>query len=116
MPPRPSCATMRYFPIVLSIMNQPVAADYARRARGEFNCMPRWGGCQLRNRAIGCGIIATVTRCLLLACASLAMAACTQPSPATPPPTSSGAQTITGTEHLAWDQQAGSAAELATFN
>jgi hypothetical protein len=44
------------------------------------------------------------------------MAACTQASPATPPPSSSGAQTITGTEHLAWDQQAGSAAELATID
>jgi hypothetical protein len=43
------------------------------------------------------------------------MAACAQPSPATPPTSSSGAQTITGTEHLAWDQQAGSAAQLATF-
>jgi glucose/arabinose dehydrogenase len=72
--------------------------------------------CQLRDRAAVCGIIAIVTRCLFLACAFLAMAACAQTSPATPATSSSGPQTITGTEHLAWDQPAGSAAELATFS
>src|SRR5438445_2133075 len=50
MPPRPSCATMRYFPIVLPIMDQPVACLGGSRGRTKLYVAP--GGVSIvRNRA-----------------------------------------------------------------
>src|ERR1700730_9946264 len=71
---------------------------------------PGWGG--------RCGIIAIVKRLPALGCACLLTAACSQPSPTQPPVTNTGLPppgTITGAERIGWDQEAGSADELATF-
>jgi aldose sugar dehydrogenase len=53
---------------------------------------------------------------LALAVACLVAVACSQPSPSPPNAGSSPTQTITGAERIGWDQQAGSADELATFH
>src|ERR1700680_1711841 len=109
MPPRPSCATMRYFPIILSIMGPTCSCA---GIGGEFNCMLHRAGCQCEKPCNRCDIITNVTRCLPLLVACLMMVACSQPSPA-PTTGSSGPQRITGAERIAWDQQAGSTDELA---